>query len=77
MAFSSAMFTMTSLILGASGLFLLRSDLDAAMAGFLLTFALDLSSQIFWLLDRVVNLERHMVSVERIAEGMPHRILAN
>ena len=41
------------------------------MAGFILTFALDLSSQIFWLLDRAVDLEEHMVSVERIAEGTP------
>ncbi|KAG7528989.1 hypothetical protein FFLO_05847 [Filobasidium floriforme] len=67
-AFASAMLTMTSLVLGASGLFVLRSDMDAPMAGFILTFALDLSSQIFWLLDRVVDLEDHMVSVERIAE---------
>jgi ABC-type multidrug transport system fused ATPase/permease subunit len=62
---------MTSLVLGAAGLFVLRSDMDAPMAGFILTFALDLSSQIFWLLDRVVDLEEHMVSVERIAEGTP------
>lgn len=65
------MLTLTSLILGASGIFVLRSDMDAPMAGFILTFALDLSSQIFWLLDRVVDLEEHMVSVERIAEGTP------
>jgi hypothetical protein len=65
------MLTFTSLILGASGFFLLGTDLDAPMAGFILTFALDLSSQIFWLLDRVVNLEEQMVSVERIAESKP------
>jgi hypothetical protein len=61
----------TSLVLGGSGFFLLRSNLDAPMAGFILTFALDLSSQIFWLLDRIVNLEEQMVSVERIAESKP------
>jgi hypothetical protein len=69
LAFSSAMLTFTSLILGASGFFLLGSNLSAPAAGFVLTFALDLSGQIFWLLDRVVNFEEQMVSVERIAES--------
>ena len=69
LAFSSAMLTFTSLILGASGFFLLGSKLSAPAAGFVLTFALDLSGQIFWLLDRVVNFEEQMVSVERIAES--------
>ena len=63
------MLTLTSLVLVASGFFLLSTNYDASTAGFVLTFALDLSSQMFWLLDRFVNLEEHMVAVERIAEG--------
>jgi hypothetical protein len=68
-AFSSLMLTISSLLLGATGLFLLSSNLSASTAGFTLAFAVDLSLQLFWLLDRIVNLEEQMVSVERMNES--------
>jgi hypothetical protein len=63
------MLTITSLLLGTTGFFLLGSNLSASTAGFTLAFAVDLSMQVFWLLDRVVNLEEQMVSVERMNES--------
>jgi energy-converting hydrogenase A subunit M len=71
MSFSTSMLSLSSILLGATGLLLLHSDASAARAGFVLSFGLDISLQLFWLLDRVVNFEENMVSVERIAESEP------
>lgn len=68
MAFSNGMLTLSSVILGATGYFLLLSDMTAAQAGFILSFGLDASLQLFWLLEQLVTFEEQMVAVERVAE---------
>jgi ABC-type multidrug transport system fused ATPase/permease subunit len=63
------MLSIAAVLVAATGWIVLGSDLSPSMAGFILAFALDLSLQIFWLLDRLINLEEQMVAVERINES--------
>lgn len=68
-AFSTAMISTASIILGVAGLAVLHTNFSASHAGLVLAFASDASIQLFALLDRYSNLESDMVCVERIHES--------
>ncbi|CAH7666033.1 hypothetical protein PPACK8108_LOCUS348 [Phakopsora pachyrhizi] len=61
---------LASAIVGLTGFFLLqeRDRISASLAGFALTFALNISGDMLYLVRRVTALELSMVSVERVKE---------
>ncbi|KZV66005.1 ATP-binding cassette transporter [Peniophora sp. CONT] len=60
---------LSAVIIGATGLVsVLTTRIDAALAGFMLAFAANISNDILFLVRRFVGLEQSMVALERVKE---------
>jgi len=61
---------LSALVVGLTGFFVISagSRVDAALAGFALTFALDIQGDVLFLVRRFTALELSLVAVERVKE---------